>query len=269
MVELTGMRLSDDVIALLPRHLAKKYNVVPIGKNDSGGIIVAISDPSDLEAIDSLRLLLHSDVEVRVAAASEIEEAIERYYGSADNSLGKMIQEITEGEIDIGGPGGILEAADDGSVVDSDAPIIKLVNSIIVDAFKSRASDIHLEPMAKTFRVRYRIDGNLHEVKGPPKRLQATVITRLKIQSNMSIAEKRIPQDGRIQMNIAGKSLDFRVSCLPTTHGESIVMRILDKEGIKLGLGELGFLTDDQQVFERLIQFARRNSPGDRAHRLG
>jgi len=253
MVELTGMRLSDDVIALLPRHLAKKYNVVPIGKNDSGGIIVAISDPSDLEAIDSLRLLLHSDVEVRVAAASEIEEAIERYYGSADNSLGKMIQEITEGEIDIGGPGGILEAADDGSVVDSDAPIIKLVNSIIVDAFKSRASDIHLEPMAKTFRVRYRIDGNLHEVKGPPKRLQATVITRLKIQSNMSIAEKRIPQDGRIQMNIAGKSLDFRVSCLPTTHGESIVMRILDKEGIKLGLGELGFLTDDQQVFERLI----------------
>jgi len=212
MVELTGMRLSDDVIALLPRHLAKKYNVVPIGKNDSGGIIVAISDPSDLEAIDSLRLLLHSDVEVRVAAASEIEEAIERYYGSADNSLGKMIQEITEGEIDIGGPGGILEAADDGSVVDSDAPIIKLVNSIIVDAFKSRASDIHLEPMAKTFRVRYRIDGNLHEVKGPPKRLQATVITRLKIQSNMSIAEKRIPQDGRIQMNIAGKSLDFRVS---------------------------------------------------------
>ncbi len=253
MVELNGMRLSDEIIALLPRHLAKKYNVVPIGKNDSGGIIVAISDPSDLEAIDSLRLLLHADVEVRVAASTEIEDAIERYYGSADNSLGKMIQEITEGEIDIGGPGGILATADDGSVVDADAPIIKLVNSIIVDAFKSRASDIHLEPMAKTFRVRYRIDGNLHEVKGPPKRLQATVITRLKIQSNMSIAERRIPQDGRIQMNIAGKSLDFRVSCLPTTHGESIVMRILDKEGIKLGLAELGFLTDDQQVFERLI----------------
>ena len=164
MVELTGMRLSDEIIALIPRHLAKKYNVVPIGKNDSDGTIVAISDPSDLEAIDSLRLLLHSDVEVRVASAEEIEETIERYYGAADNSLGRMIQESTEGEVDIGGPGGILYAAVDGSVVDADAPIIKLVNSIIVDAFKSRASDIHLEPMSKTFRVRYRIDGNMHEV---------------------------------------------------------------------------------------------------------
>ena len=253
LVELTGMRLSDDVIALIPRHLAKKYNVVPIGKNEAGAVIVALSDPSDLEAIDSLRLLLNSDVEVRVAVSGEIDDAIDRYYGSTDNSLGKMIQEITEGEVDIAGPGGVLATADDGSVVDADAPIIKLVNSIIVDAFKSRASDIHLEPMAKTFRVRYRIDGNLHEVKGPPKRLQASVITRLKIQSNMSIAEKRIPQDGRIQMNVAGKPIDLRVSCLPTTHGESIVMRILDKEGIKLGLAELGFLTDDQQVFERLI----------------
>ncbi|MBO4795914.1 MAG: Flp pilus assembly complex ATPase component TadA [Verrucomicrobia bacterium] len=253
LVELTGMRLSDDIISLVPRHLAKKYNVVPIGKTEGGGVIVAVADPSDLEAIDSLRMLLNTEVEVRVALPQEIEETIENYYGSNDNSLGKMIQEITEGEVDLEGPGGILEAADDGSTVDADAPIIKLVNSIIVDAFKSRASDIHLEPMAKTFRVRYRIDGNLHEVKGPPKRLQSSVITRLKIQSNMSISEKRIPQDGRIQMNIGGKSLDFRVSCLPTTHGESIVMRILDKEGIKLGLAELGFLTDDQQVFEHLI----------------
>lgn len=253
MVELTGMRLSDDIISLVPRHIAKKYNVVPIGKTDGGGVIVAVVDPSDLEAIDSLRLLLNADVEIRVAPEGEIADAIERYYGSTDNSLGKMIQEITEGEVEIGGPTGVLAVADDGSTVDADAPIIKLVNSIIVDAFKSRASDIHLEPMSKSFRVRYRIDGNLHEVKGPPKRLQAPVITRLKIQSNMSIAERRIPQDGRIQMNIAGKSLDFRVSCLPTTHGESIVMRILDKEGIKLGLAELGFLTDDQQVFEHLI----------------
>lgn len=253
LVELSGMRLSDEVISLIPRHLAKKYNVVPIGKNDTDGVIVALSDPSDLEVIDSLRLLLNTEVEVRVASAGEIDDAIERYYGSQDSSLGKMIQEITEGEVDIEGPGGVLSGADDGSTVDADAPIIKLVNSIIVDAYKSRASDIHLEPMAKSFRVRYRIDGNLHEVKGPPKRLQASVITRLKIQSNMSISEHRIPQDGRIQMNIGGKSLDFRVSCLPTTHGESIVMRILDKEGIKLGLAELGFLTDDQEVFEHII----------------
>jgi general secretion pathway protein E/type IV pilus assembly protein PilB len=127
------------------------------------------------------------------------------------------------------------------------------VNSLIIEAFKMRASDIHLEPMAKVFRVRYRIDGVLHEVKSPPKRLQASIISRLKIQSNMSIAEKRVPQDGRIQTQVGGKVIDLRVSCLPTNHGESIVMRILDKEGLKLGLPELGFFTDDQQTFERLI----------------
>jgi general secretion pathway protein E/type IV pilus assembly protein PilB len=124
---------------------------------------------------------------------------------------------------------------------------------MIVEAYKMRASDIHLEPLAKRFRIRYRIDGMLHEMKSPPKRLQASIISRLKIQSNMSIAERRIPQDGRIQAQVGGKLIDLRVSCLPTTHGESIVMRILDKEGLKLGLAELGFFTDDQQTFERLI----------------
>ena len=143
--------------------------------------------------------------------------------------------------------------ADDGATVEADAPIIKLVNTLIVEAFKARASDIHLEPLAKTFRVRYRIDGVLHEMKSPPKRLQASIISRLKIQSNMSIAERRIPQDGRIQTQVGGKLIDLRVSCIPTNHGESIVMRILDKEGLRLGLPELGFFTDDQQTFERLI----------------
>ena len=137
--------------------------------------------------------------------------------------------------------------------VDADAPLIKLVNSLIVEAFKMRASDIHLEPLAKSFRVRYRIDGMLHEMKPPPKRLQPAIISRLKIQSNMSISEHRIPQDGRIQTNVGNKLIDLRVSCLPTNHGESIVMRILDKEGLRLGLPELGFFTDDQQTFEKLI----------------
>src|SRR5258707_1813673 len=116
-----------------------------------------------------------------------------------------------------------------------------------------RASDIHLEPLSKRFRLRYRIDGVMHEVKPPPKRLQAAIISRLKIQSNMSISEHRIPQDGRIQTAVGGKLIDLRVPCLPTNHGESIVMRILDKEGLRLGLPELGFFTDDQQTFERLI----------------
>jgi general secretion pathway protein E/type IV pilus assembly protein PilB len=214
---------------------------------------VALSDPSDLDTLDSLRHLLNLEVEPRVASPEDIEEAIGKYYGGArEDSVSKMIQDITEGEIQISTLADV-NAADDGSVVDADAPIIKLVNTVIVDAFKSRASDIHLEPLAKKLRVRYRVDGVLHEMKNPPKRLQAAIIQRLKIMSNMSIAERRVPQDGRIQSQVGGKTIDLRVSCLPTTHGESIVMRILDKEGLKLGLPELGFFTDDQQTFERLI----------------
>jgi len=251
-VNLGEMRLTDDVISAVPRHIAKKYNVVPVYRHDNT-VTVALSDPSDLDTLDSLRHLLNLEVEPRVASPEDIEEAIGKYYGGArEDSVSKMIQDITEGEIQISTLADV-GAVDDGSVVDADAPIIKLVNTVIVDAFKSRASDIHLEPLAKKLRVRYRVDGVLHEMKNPPKRLQAAIIQRLKIMSNMSIAERRVPQDGRIQSQVGGKTIDLRVSCLPTTHGESIVMRILDKEGLKLGLPELGFFTDDQQTFERLI----------------
>ena len=250
MVDLAGIKLEDEVIALVPRHIAKRYRVVPLYKHGNS-LAVVISDPSDLNTIDTLNHLLNAEIDVKVAPDEEIEAALNRFYGSADDAVGKMIQDITEGEVEIGTVTG--GTSDDGSVVDADAPIIKLVNQLIVDAFKARASDIHLEPLAKRFRVRYRIDGVLHEIKSPPKRLQASIISRLKIQSNMSIAEKRIPQDGRIQTSVGGKLIDLRVSCLPTNHGESIVMRILDKEGLKLGLPQLGFFTDDQQTFERLI----------------
>src|SRR5438093_6754468 len=251
-VNLGEMQLTDDVISAVPRHIAKQYSVVPIYRHDNT-VTVALSDPSDLDTLDSLRHLLNIEVEPRVASPDDIEEALGRYYGGArENSVDKMIQDITEGEIQISTLADV-SAADDGSVVDADAPIIKLVNTIIVDAFKARASDIHLEPLAKKFRRRYRIDGVLHEMKAPPKRLQPAMLSRLKIMSNMSIAERRIPQDGRIQTPVGAKMIDLRVSCIPTNHGESIVMRILDKEGLKLGLAELGFFTDDQQTFERLI----------------
>jgi general secretion pathway protein E/type IV pilus assembly protein PilB len=248
------MRLTDDVISAIPRHIAKRYRVVPVFRNN-GSITVALNDPADLDTIDSLHHLLNQEIQVQVATEEEIDAAIEKYYGGAkDDAVGKMIQDITEGEVEIGHVGGATAGeTDDGSVVDADAPIIKLVNTMIVEAFKQRASDIHLEPLEKRFRVRYRIDGMLHEIKSPPKRLQASIISRLKIMSNMSIAERRIPQDGRIQMGVGGKTIDLRVSCVPTNHGESIVMRILDKEGLRLGLAELGFFTDDQQTFERLI----------------
>ncbi len=251
-VDLADMRIEDDVIAAVRRDVVKKYKVVPVQKHGRS-LTLAISDPSDLDTIDSLHHILKADIEIVVATEEAIEAAITRYYGSSDDSVGKMIQDITEGEVDVGNVGKGLESGDDGSEVDADAPLIKLVNSIIVEAFKARASDIHMEPLERKFRVRYRIDGVLQEVKSPPKRLQASIISRLKIQSGMSIAERRIPQDGRIQLMIGGKSIDLRVSCLPTNHGESMVMRILDKTGLKLGLSELGFLTDDQQTFERLI----------------
>jgi type IV pilus assembly protein PilB len=254
-IPLAEMKIADDAIAAIPRHVAKRFNVVPVYKTDTG-VIVAVADPSDLDALDGLQHAINMEVEARVATPEDIEAALNKYYGGGgsarDDSVSKMIQDITEGEVEIGTVG-TLGGLDEGSVVEADAPIIKLVNTVIVEAFKARASDIHLEPLAKKFRVRYRIDGVLHEMQSPPKRLQASIISRLKIQSNMSIAEKRIPQDGRIQAQVGGKSIDLRVSVLPTVHGESVVMRILDKEGLKLGLAELGFFTDDQQTFERLI----------------
>src|SRR5207245_7833292 len=158
---------------------------------------------------------------VRAAAEADIDAALSKYYGAGDDSVTKMIQDITEGEVEIGGHAAAGEA-DDGAVVDADAPLIKLVNSLISEAFKMRASDIHLEPLGKRFRIRYRIDGVLHEMKAPPKRLQPAIIQRLKIQSNMSISEHRIPQDGRIQTHAGGKLIDLRVSCLPTNLGESV-----------------------------------------------
>ena len=251
-VNLSEVKIEDDVISAIPRNVARKYRVVPVFKHDNS-ITVAIADPSDLDTIDSLSHLLHAEIDLRVASEADIEAALSKYYAErggavADPRLKEAIEDLTREHVEVEG-----SAMEDGAVVEADAPLIKLVNSIIVEAFKMRASDIHLEPLAKTFRMRYRIDGVLHELKAPPKRLQPAVISRLKIQSNMSISEHRIPQDGRIQTSVGGKLIDLRVSCLPTNHGESIVMRILDKEGLRLGLPELGFFTDDQQTFERLI----------------
>jgi general secretion pathway protein E/type IV pilus assembly protein PilB len=250
-VQLAGMQLSDEVIAIIPRTTAKKYRVVPLFKTD-GKVGVAIADPSDLNTLDSLTHLLNAEIELRVASEQDIENALTKYYGGEkktmeDGVFKDVIQELTESNVEV------ANVEDDGGAVDADAPLIRLVNQIIVDAFKLRASDIHLEPLAKRFRLRYRIDGVLQEMKAPPKRLQPSIIARLKIQSGMVISEHRVPQDGRIQSKVGAKLIDLRVSCLPTNHGESIVMRILDKEGLKLGLPELGFFTDDQKTFERLI----------------
>jgi type IV pilus assembly protein PilB len=248
-VNLSDVKLTDEIINIIRRDIAKKYRAIPIFR-DENTVTVAVSDPSDLDTIDSLHHLLHADIQIKVASEEDIEAALGKYYGGRSGKenaeINKTILELTQSEVAI--PTGGADAP-----VDADAPIIKLVNQLIVEAFKMRASDIHLEPLAKKFRIRYRIDGVMTEMKSPPKRLQPSIIARIKVQSNMSIAERRIPQDGRIQSQVGGKLIDLRVSCLPTNHGESIVMRILDKEGLRLGLPELGFFTDDQQTFEKLI----------------
>ncbi|HWI58307.1 MAG TPA: GspE/PulE family protein [Bacillota bacterium] len=255
-VNLSEVKIEDEVIACVPRHIARKYRAIPVYKHDNS-LTIAIADPSDLDTLDSLTHLLQAEIDLRVASDADIEAALGKYYGGdkgggrtsvADPRLTETIKELTQEHVEVE-----AAAAGDGGTVEADAPLIKLVNSLIIEAFKLRASDIHLEPLANKFRVRYRIDGMLHEMKPPPKRLQAAIISRLKIQSNMSISEHRIPQDGRIQAQVGQKLIDLRVSCLPTNHGESIVMRILDKEGLRLGLPQLGFFTDDQQTFERLI----------------
>src|SRR5436309_3876189 len=201
-VNLGDMKIADEVISAIPRHIAKKYRVVPVFKHDNT-LTVALADPSDLDTIDSLTHLLRLEINLQVASEADIEAALNKYYaergGVTDPRLKAVIEDLTREHVEIE-----AAAAGDGAVVEADAPLIKLVNSLIVEAFKMRASDIHLEPLPKKFRVRYRIDGVLHEMKAPPKRLQAAIVSRLKIQSNMSISEHRIPQYGRSQTSVGG-----------------------------------------------------------------
>jgi len=250
MVNLESMEISREMADAIPGDVARRYNVVPIYRTDST-LRVAIGDPMDVETLDSLRFVLKQNIEGVVAPPGEIQDALHVMYPDSAGTVESMLTEITEGQVSL--PTEVMDLnEEDREVADSDAPIIKLVSLIILEAFRNRGSDIHLEPMGRKFRVRYRIDGVLHEVESPPRRLQPAIISRVKIMSNMSIAEKRVPQDGRIQINVMGKDLDLRVSTIPTNHGESVVMRILDKESLALGLGQLGFFSDDQQMFEHL-----------------
>ncbi len=254
MITLTGMSIPAEVTAAVSVETARQFKIIPVHKSENT-LTVAVGDPIDVETLDRLRYILKCNIEGVVALPEEIQVALERYY-TAESSMEKLISDIDGTHIDVVNPGtqGVIGDATD--VTESDVPIIKLVSLIIFEAHRNRASDIHLEPMEKRFRVRYRIDGVLHEVDSPPKRLQAAILSRVKIMANMKIAEKRTPQDGRIQVNVRGRELDLRVSTVPSVHGESIVMRILDKQNLALGLPKLGFFADDQEKFERLITLA-------------
>ena len=231
--------ISADVTKTVTDEIAKKYGVVPVLASEDS-VTVALIDPMGYDAIDSLRYVLHGkDVEAVLCPIAEAKAAQAKLYsdaGAADVS--------TRDDAAFG----------DDTAAGDDSAVIKLANMIITTAIKMKASDIHIEPMEKEFRIRYRIDGALRKMDSPPKRLQGAIISRFKIMSKMKISEKRIPQDGRIQINVGGKDLDLRVSSVPTNHGESIVMRILDKSNLSLGLPQLGFLSDDQTTFERLIK---------------
>ncbi|MEY2600356.1 MAG: Flp pilus assembly complex ATPase component [Verrucomicrobiota bacterium] len=240
-VDLASLDIPADVIAQVPREIVDRFKVLPVGESDSG-LVIAVSNPLDFDTFDSLGHMLARPAEFVCATEGAILAAMEKYYGIGVASDGAdrpdpfaTDQILAEGET-------------------GDAPIIKMVTSLLMESYKLRASDIHLEPLEKVFRVRLRIDGVLQEMQSPPKRLQAAIISRIKIMTGtMSIAEKRLPQDGRIQVTVGQRQVDLRVSTVPTNHGESIVMRVLDKSALQLGLPQLGFLSDDQEVFERLL----------------
>jgi len=246
-VDVTQVAPVEDILKLISREQAERQNILPL-QMDGVELLVAVSDPLDTDTLDSLSRVLKLSINPKLAAPNDLKAAIARCY-----SGGQMNVSYSDVFGKAEGDGLSVELPQGGEVKEDDAPIIRYVNSLIVDAIRRKASDIHLEPLEKRFRVRFRIDGVLQEMKGPPKRLQASIISRLKLMAEVSLAEKRIPQDGRIQARTGGRDIDLRVSVLPTVYGESIVMRILDKEGLKLGLPELGFFADDQAKFQGLI----------------
>jgi len=251
-INLSEFDIDAEVINLVPREVAEKHCLIPFNRAGST-VSVAMSDPSNIFAVDDIKFITGYNVEVMVAAEDAIRSSIERYY-SAGPSYEEVMDGFDEEEIEYG------EDEEDMDVVDlekstEDAPVVKLVNLILIDAIKKNASDIHIEPYEKEFRVRYRIDGVLYEVMKPPLRLKNAITSRIKIMSDLDIAERRLPQDGRIKLKLGrGREMDFRVSVLPTLFGEKVVMRLLDKSSLQLDMTKLGFDAEPLKWFKDAIQ---------------
>ena len=246
-LDLTGYEIPDEIIQTMTPEIVRQYNAIPVMVHDDV-LTVAMSDPTAMDALDGLRYVLNRDVEAVISPQEQIQKVMDRYYGTLTDSVNTLLNGMETGNLEQ------VEDADSGNEASGDdAPIIRLVYLLITEAYKMKASDIHLEPLERRFRVRYRIDGVLREMESPPKYLQSNIISRIKIMSRMDLSEKRIPQDGRIQVMVQGVSIDLRVSDIPTTHGESIVMRILDKSSIQLDIPQLGFYTDDQEKIDKII----------------
>ncbi len=243
-INLTETPVPQDVINLVPESLAREHTILPLG-GDHDRVKVAVHDPLDLDLQDKLRFVLNKKIDIVVASREGILQTIGKLYGAQGDE--QMFTEFADAGAD-------TAAASDDDADESSAPIIRLVQLMITEAVNSRASDIHIEPFEDRVRVRYRIDGVLIERDAIPKRLQGAVISRVKILAKIDIAERRRPQDGRIKVSVGEKELDLRVSVLPTNHGQSIVMRVLDKGNIKVGLKQLGMAEEDFRAFSNLVR---------------
>ncbi|MBN2308462.1 MAG: Flp pilus assembly complex ATPase component TadA [Candidatus Hydrogenedentes bacterium] len=288
-VKLSDRKIPERIRNLVEPSIATLYRVVPIAE-EGDRLVIATADPTNINTFDNLERLLDRPVEPQLATPEEISAALSEYYGLSEQSVESMLSTVSSASTmstlstmsnvssmgsSLSSVGSSMSASDislssisvdsvdfdadtaggsDAADEDSDNPVVRYINNLILEAFRLRASDIHVEPGKFDLKVRYRIDGVLHEMPTPPKRAQPSIISRLKIMSMMDIAERRIPQDGRIKLMLGGKMVDLRVSSLPAVHGESVVLRILDKSGLMLGLGQLGFSPNDQQNWEELIE---------------
>ncbi len=253
-VNLNKIEISDDIVELMPESVARENAVLPIAEQD-GQLKVLISDPDDVETIEKLRFILNRDVKIALASKTAILDHINRVYGQMEGeSADSILQEFTDTAIDFTETIDEDGMSSDDEVDDTSAPIVRLVHLMITEAVQLRASDIHIEPFEDRIRIRYRIDGVLHERDTLPRRQLGAVLSRIKILSNIDIAERRRPQDGRIKATVGDKELDLRVSIIPTSHGQSAVMRILDKDSIKVGVRQLGFSDANFKVFQGLIR---------------
>jgi type IV pilus assembly protein PilB len=250
-VDLKGVTIPPAVVEMVPESVARENHVMPLS-HENNALQIVMSDPNDLDTIEKLRFILNKDIAPVLADREDIIAAINSHYGQSETeSVDSMLSEFTDTQIDFTE----TEATSATAAADeSDSPVVKLVNLLIQEAIKARASDVHIEPFSDRIRVRYRIDGVLVERDSPPRRLQAPLTSRIKIMGNIDISEKRRPQDGRIKMSVQGNHFDLRVSILPTVHGQSVVMRILDRGSIQVSIKDLGFSDEDHKRFQSIIK---------------
>lgn len=254
-VDIGNFQIDMELLKDIPISVAKTYKIFPLKQEENGTVIIALSDPLNIKILDDLRLLLDRPVQGAIATEEDINDAINMYYGIGEETIEKVVelmQEQTQEIQDVQHDRTQIDLTDLEAIAHEE-PVIRLVNLLLLQAIKDRASDLHIEPFSETLRVRYRVDGVLHELPPPPKHLQLGVCSRFKVMAGMDIAERRMPQDGRIKLNLAGRQIDLRVSTIPTVWGESIVMRILDKSMMMMGLEQIGLLPEVHDKLKVII----------------